>query len=68
MVTWQPFSALSVAQVQAQLCCNVVAPMLLTHAVLPDMLRRRAGTILNVSSACVGLRAVMRHCARTYGL
>jgi short-subunit dehydrogenase len=59
MVTWQPFSALPVAQVNATLCCNIVAPMLLTHHVLPDMLRRRAGTIINVSSACVATAHAM---------
>jgi short-subunit dehydrogenase len=56
MMTWEPFSALDASTVRAQLCCNVVAPMLLAHLVLPDMLRRRAGTILNISSACVAQR------------
>jgi short-subunit dehydrogenase len=38
--------------VSATLRCNLDAPLRLTALVLPSMLRRRAGLILNVSSAC----------------
>lgn len=44
------FWALDAEVVQRQLEVNVVAVMRLTHAVLPGMLRRKRGAVVNVSS------------------
>ena len=41
------------AELAAAVACNVHAPMLLSRLVLPDMLRRGGGTIINMSSVCV---------------
>jgi len=44
------FARLGVAQEEEEIRLNVVALMRLTHAVLPGMLKRRRGAIINVSS------------------
>lgn len=45
-----PFHALSNAQIREVLAVNLEAPMMLTHLVLPGMLERRRGHIVNMSS------------------
>lgn len=42
---------LTVAQLESKLAANVVAPFVLIEAVLPGMLERRQGMIVNVTSA-----------------
>ncbi len=44
------FWQLDSGRVQSQIEVNVVAVLRLTHAVLPGMVRRRRGTVVNVSS------------------
>jgi short-subunit dehydrogenase len=44
------YHELSVQDIRDVLRVNLEAPMLLTHAVLPEMLRRRWGHIVNISS------------------
>lgn len=60
LVTWQPFWELSAHELQQTLRCNIEAPLLLTRLVLPAMLRRNAGAIVNISSrrerACTAQR------------
>jgi short-subunit dehydrogenase len=46
----QEFDAMSWAQNQAILELNVIAPMRLTHLLLPGMLQRSRGHIVNISS------------------
>jgi short-subunit dehydrogenase len=50
IVTWQPFWEVSAHELQETLRCNIEAPLLLTRLVLPAMLRRNAGAIVNISS------------------
>ena len=47
---WSRSSDLTVAQLEAKLAANVVAPMVLIEAVLPGMRERGRGLIVNVTS------------------
>jgi short-subunit dehydrogenase len=49
----EAFERMSPASIQQAVSCNVTAPMLLARLVLPDMLRKGSGTIVNMSSVCV---------------
>lgn len=46
---YMPISELSASQSSELIHVKVLAPTMLTHAVVPGMLRRRAGTIINVA-------------------
>ena len=47
---WGPIGSLSSSELAAQFETNVFAAHRMTRAVLPEMLRRRRGTIINISS------------------
>ena len=47
---WGPVDALSVAELKAQFETNLFAAIRMTHAVLPAMIERRSGVIINISS------------------
>lgn len=47
---WGPVGSLTASELAAQFETNVFAAHRMTRAVLPDMLERRKGTIINVSS------------------
>lgn len=47
---WGPVEALSVPELKAQFETNFFAAVRMTHAVLPAMIERRSGVIINISS------------------
>lgn len=47
---WGPVEALSVDELKAQFETNLFAAIRMTHAVLPAMIERRSGVIINISS------------------
>jgi short-subunit dehydrogenase len=49
--TYGPFAGLDAGREQAEVMVNAMAPVDLTHAVLPGMLARRAGGIITVASS-----------------
>jgi short-subunit dehydrogenase len=51
----RPFTDCTSEQVERVIAVNLVAPMLLTMAVLPDMLGARRGSIVNVASVAADL-------------
>ena len=48
------FAAESPDEAAMIVAVNLQAPMLLTRAMLPGMLARRHGVIVNITSMCVG--------------
>src|SRR5215469_11664029 len=61
---------LSVAEVTRMLQVNLHGPLLMTQAVLPAMLRRRSGAIVNVSSLLgkSGAAQYVPYCASKFGI
>ncbi|MDX2023804.1 MAG: SDR family oxidoreductase [Deltaproteobacteria bacterium] len=55
--TYGEFTSASSDLLAQMLTVNAIAPTLLSRAVLPDMIKRRAGTIVNIASSA-GLQAV----------
>lgn len=49
---WMPFLELDEQMVKDIINVNVVAGTTLIHALLPDMIRKRKGAIINISSTC----------------
>ena len=62
--------ALDAEQIAAALQTNLVAPILLTHALLPHLLRQRAARVLNVGSVLgrLGLPGYSVYSAGKFGL
>ena len=48
-----PFAQVKPDEVMAMLAANVAAPLMLSRLLLPEMLQRGSGTIVNISSVCV---------------
>ncbi|ELN2578392.1 TPA: SDR family oxidoreductase [Enterobacter kobei] len=48
--TYGPFETLSIDRQRDEIYVNCVAPVALTHAMLPEMLRKGAGVVINVAS------------------
>lgn len=63
-------TALKPVDVESVMQVNFIAPMRLTLALLPRMLARRAGTIINVSSVAgrVGIAIESAYCASKFAL
>ncbi|HET7767212.1 MAG TPA: SDR family oxidoreductase [Chloroflexota bacterium] len=68
--TFAPFDLVERSEIDAAIRVNLLAPMLLTHQLLPDMLHRRRGHIVNVSSLAgkVGLACMETYAATKSGL
>jgi 3-oxoacyl-[acyl-carrier protein] reductase len=65
-----PLVRLSVADVHHLLAVNLAGPLLLSRAVLPSMLRRRHGAIVNVASLLgkFGMSGYVVYCATKFGV
>ena len=67
---FKPFMELSLEEWKRTLDVNLTGTFLVTRAVLPDMMARRSGRIINMSSVS-GLRPIMHqsvYCASKHGL
>ncbi len=67
---FKPFMELSLEEWQRTLDVNLTGVYLVTRAIVPDMIARRAGRIINISSVS-GLRPIMNqtvYCASKHGL
>jgi short-subunit dehydrogenase len=64
------FSAAAPATIEALVATNILAPMLLARAVLPGMLERRRGRIVNIGSVMggVGFAGFAVYCASKFAL
>ncbi len=65
-----PLAKLGVASLERILAVNLGGPLIVTRAVLPVMLRRRAGAIVNVASLLgkMGLAEYVAYCASKFGV
>ena len=68
--TFAPFDLVERSEIEAAIRVNLLAPMLLTHQVLPAMLRRRRGHIVNVASLAgkMGLACMETYAATKSGV
>lgn len=64
------FERMPRGEIEALIATNVAAPMLLTHAVLPGMLARRQGQIVNVGSVMgsIGFAGFAAYCSGKFAL
>jgi len=65
-----PLARLSAAAVERMIAVNLAGPILVTRALLPGMLRRRAGIVVNVASLLgrVGMAGYATYCATKFGV
>lgn len=61
---------LTAEEIRSEITLNLIAPILLTRAVLPSMLAQRRGVIINVSSVAgrIGVPTMVIYCATKSGL
>jgi NAD(P)-dependent dehydrogenase (short-subunit alcohol dehydrogenase family) len=66
----KPFRELTAAEFEHTLAVNLLAPVRLTRALLPTMVERRRGAIINVTSAAgnTPYQDEVDYCASKYGL
>ena len=55
-----PFAQVKPEEVASMLNANLGAPLMLTRLLLPEMLQRGSGTIVNISSVCVPVMMLAR--------
>jgi short-subunit dehydrogenase len=57
-------------EIQSEITLNLIAPILLTRAVLPSMLAQRRGVVINVASVAgrIGVPTMAIYCATKFGL
>lgn len=68
-IAWKdPYTRNSVGQIKQSIDVNLVGAILLTHAVLPGMLRRSSGTIISVASVAAHIAVDPLYSATKYGL
>jgi short-subunit dehydrogenase len=67
---FQKFAAAAPESVERMILTNVLAPMLLTRAVLPGMIARRRGRIVNIGSVMggIGFAGFAAYCGSKFGL
>lgn len=65
-----PLARLSPAAIEKTIAVNLAGPILVTRALLPTMLRRRAGIVINVASLLgrVGMADYATYCATKFGV
>jgi meso-butanediol dehydrogenase/(S,S)-butanediol dehydrogenase/diacetyl reductase len=65
-----PLARLSPAAIDKTIAVNLAGPILVTRALLPGMLRRRAGLVVNVASLLgkVGMAEYATYCATKFGV
>ncbi|HEV8584033.1 MAG TPA: SDR family oxidoreductase [Methylomirabilota bacterium] len=65
-----PLARLSPAWIEKTIAVNLAGPILVTRAVLPAMLRRRGGVVVNVASLLgrVGMADYATYCATKFGV
>src|SRR5688500_15958974 len=65
-----PYHTLEAEQIEAAVRVNLTAPMLLTRLVLPEMLSRGSGHVVNIASLAgkIGLPSIEPYCATKGGL
>jgi len=70
VLTTGPLARLREADLRRMVDVNLLGPLLVTRAVLPAMLRRRAGAIVNVASVLgrVGAADYATYCATKFGV
>lgn len=68
-MAWKdPYTRNSVEQIEQIVDVNLLGAILLTHAVLPGMIRRHHGAIISVASVAAHIAVDPLYCATKYGI